>query len=264
MADVRILRKVTYPHEPFPDNTDLFPHWKVVLIYLQEYARKWGMFDSSEQDWNAAVSASTSNGHIQNHAVPLRPQNTPPDVARRQLPRRILYKRELYSTTWVKPQAGKEGFWRAISRPFPSNPDDLEYTDHIDVIIDATGHLVHPFIPFLPGKEEWLQNESGRKVVHSAYYRGPEPFTDKTVLIVGSGPSGLDGALQIGTTARKVGSLPNTVCNQRRVNNDKTQVYHAMNPAVVLPPSWPFERTARLAGFSKDAVLLGDGTQIDE
>lgn len=42
------------------------------------------------------------------------------------------------------------------------------------------------------------------------------------------------------------------------------QVYHAASPAVVLPPNWPFERKARLVGFSRDAVLFADGSQLTE
>jgi cation diffusion facilitator CzcD-associated flavoprotein CzcO len=40
--------------------------------------------------------------------------------------------------------------------------------------------------------------------MHSAFYRGPKAFKDQTVLVVGAGPSGLDGSLQIGRTAKKV------------------------------------------------------------
>ena len=42
------------------------------------------------------------------------------------------------------------------------------------------------------------------------------------------------------------------------------QVYHAASPTVVLPPDWLFERKARLVGFSKDAVLFADGSQLIE
>ena len=206
---------MTYPHEPFPDGTDLFPHWKVVLDYLQNYATKHGLYSSTQADWEAAEATAiysgaenTNDGNVHCRAnTPLRFVNTPAKSALKQLPRRIVCNRELYSTTWVSDEADAScGHWQAVSRTFPAKQGQapVEFYDKFDTIIDATGHLVHPSIPDLPGKDLWRAQDASRKVIHSAFYRGPEAYAGKTVLIVGTGPSGLDGALQIGAVAKKV------------------------------------------------------------
>lgn len=182
---------MTFPHVPFPDGTDLFPPWRVVLDYLYDYAQKWGLYSSSSEDWDASASPPT-NGHSINGTLnglpPLRPQNTPPEVAQKELPRRIICNRELYSAEWVGSTAlGEGGHWKAISKPFPPSRGSEEYEDTFDAIIDATGHLVHPSIPTFEGQDEWLDAKEGREIMHSAYYRGPKAFTGKTVLVIGSG-----------------------------------------------------------------------------
>lgn len=209
---------MTFPHSPFPDETDLFPHWTVVLQYLKDYALRWGLYNSSKEDWEQDLRGADPgiNGRptYSNHddgrhyeEILLRPSNTPADVAQRELPRRILCNRELYSATWVgSTELGKGGRWRVVSKPFPRGSDDTEeFEDDIDAIIDATGHLVHPSIPTFEGQDEWLAAQPGRRrITHSAFYRGPEAFRDQRVVIIGAGPSGLDGSLQIGRTAKKV------------------------------------------------------------
>ncbi|MDQ4120634.1 MAG: ArsO family NAD(P)H-dependent flavin-containing monooxygenase [Acidobacteriota bacterium] len=52
-------------------------------------------------------------------------------------------------------------------------------------VVSATGTWQKPFIPFHPG-----QNEFEGVQIHSAYYRSPEQFAGKTVLVVGGANSG--------------------------------------------------------------------------
>lgn len=179
---------MTFPHSPFPDHTDLFPHWTVVLDYLQDYARKWGLYNSEELDWNQNARAEAIHSSVPVDA-PLKFSNTQPSDARRQLPRRILCNREVYSATWIGPtEQGRGGKWKVISKRFPRNANDIEeYEDSFDAIIDGTGHLVHPSIPHWNGEDEWLAAKPGRQIIHSAFYRGPVAFNDKTVVIIGAG-----------------------------------------------------------------------------
>lgn len=186
----------------FPPGTDLFPHWTVILRWLQDYAQLWGLYDSDPADWER-VSSQTNGQALTSTRSDRKFTNTPADEARRTLPRRILCNRELYSATW----SAARNRWKVVSRTFPASTDGEEYEDDIAAIIDATGHLVHPAIQHWKGEEEWLQAGQGRSIMHSAYYRGPEQFRGKTVVVMGSGPSGLDGSLQISKTAQKV-SLP--------------------------------------------------------
>ena len=195
---------MTFPHSPFPDETDLFPHWTIVLDYLRSYAQGWGLYDSDPQDWNSKPEVMSSENCCPTNPTRC-PRNTSGDQARRELPRRILCNREFYSATWHgSTQLGQGGRWRVVSKPFPESMGSEQHTDEFDAIIDATGHLVHPSIPLFAGQEEWLGANSERRIMHSGFYRGPEAFRGKTVLVVGAGPSGLDGSLQISRTAKKV------------------------------------------------------------
>ncbi|XP_044263466.1 senecionine N-oxygenase-like [Tribolium madens] len=72
-------------------------------------------------------------------------------------------------------------------------------TEHYDAVIICNGHYSDPFIPDIPGVKCFL----GR-IKHSHEYRSPEPYNNKRVLIVGSGPSGLDISRQIANVASKV------------------------------------------------------------
>lgn len=51
-------------------------------------------------------------------------------------------------------------------------------------VVSATGRFSAPHVPPFPGRDSF----AGRQL-HSADYRGPEPFTDQRVMIVGAGNS---------------------------------------------------------------------------
>ncbi|KQJ81763.1 hypothetical protein BRADI_5g02930v3 [Brachypodium distachyon] len=68
-----------------------------------------------------------------------------------------------------------------------------------DAVVVATGHYSHPRLPRIDGMAEW-----GRRQLHSHWYRVPEPFRGETVVIVGSGDSGRDIALDILAVAKEV------------------------------------------------------------
>ncbi|TYJ53790.1 hypothetical protein B9479_005550 [Cryptococcus floricola] len=55
----------------------------------------------------------------------------------------------------------------------------------------TTGHYNAPYIPAIPGVDEWSATWPD-KIIHSQGYRTPAAYKDKTVLIVGIGTSGND------------------------------------------------------------------------
>ena len=76
-----------------------------------------------------------------------------------------------------------------------------------DHLVVAGGHFHFPKFPQWATNDaanQWSQNGKGRSIVHSVYFRDPEEFTGKIVLIVGSGPSGEDIAIHINGHAKKV------------------------------------------------------------
>ena len=97
------------------------------------------------------------------------------------------------------------------------DPDDAPpnaFRRTFDHLIVANGHNHYPNIPKWNGTDEWLANTPAgtpqREIIHSIYYRHPERYTNRTVVIVGAGASGRDAALQVGKIARVV-STPHLV-----------------------------------------------------
>jgi putative flavoprotein involved in K+ transport len=56
-----------------------------------------------------------------------------------------------------------------------------------DRVVIATGYNKHPFLPDWPGLDTYTGD-----LIHSAYYKNPEPYLGKTVLVVGTGNSGAE------------------------------------------------------------------------
>jgi putative flavoprotein involved in K+ transport len=56
-----------------------------------------------------------------------------------------------------------------------------------DRVVVATGYNKHPFLPDWPGLESFEGD-----LIHSAYYRNPQPYRGRTVLVVGTGNSGAE------------------------------------------------------------------------
>jgi NADPH-dependent 2,4-dienoyl-CoA reductase/sulfur reductase-like enzyme len=83
-----------------------------------------------------------------------------------------------------------------------------------DVVV-ATGYANTPYIPTWPN----VQRFSG-ELLHSAAYRCPDPYRGKRVLVIGSGPSGLQVAHDLSKTATKVWlavrTPPNILLRNRR------------------------------------------------
>ncbi len=59
-------------------------------------------------------------------------------------------------------------------------------------VVMATGYDHEPFVPEWPGRESWIGD-----LVHSSHYANPAAFAGRTVLVVGSGSSGLELAFDL-------------------------------------------------------------------
>ncbi|KAI9137235.1 hypothetical protein BKA69DRAFT_1099029 [Paraphysoderma sedebokerense] len=62
----------------------------------------------------------------------------------------------------------------------------------VDAVIIGNGHYQSPYIPEIPG----LQSFTGT-ILHSKFYRRPDSFKGKSVIVVGGGPSGCDISREI-------------------------------------------------------------------
>lgn len=72
-------------------------------------------------------------------------------------------------------------------------------TKEYDYVFVCNGHYNTPFIPTIAGLKEFKGD-----VMHSHDYRVPSIFTNKRVLVIGAGPSGMDIALEITSVTQKV------------------------------------------------------------
>lgn len=69
-------------------------------------------------------------------------------------------------------------------------------TETYDAVIVANGHFITPYIPDIRNIAEWNNAYPGL-ISHSKYYRRPEEFAGKKVIVVGNSASGADISNQI-------------------------------------------------------------------
>jgi hypothetical protein len=84
----------------------------------------------------------------------------------------------------------------------PNTDTATPITRRYDAMIVASGHYGLPYMPEIPGAEDW--KASGRHIIHSIWYREPSIFKGRTLLVVGGGPSGFDLVADSAAIARTV------------------------------------------------------------
>ncbi|XP_067132508.1 flavin-containing monooxygenase 5-like [Centruroides vittatus] len=81
------------------------------------------------------------------------------------------------------------GKWKVVAKVIDTN---VEEEDVYDAIMVCTGSYSKPFYPSFPGRETFQGD-----VLHSHHYKEPSKFKDKRVLIVGTGNSAADVAVDV-------------------------------------------------------------------
>lgn len=81
---------------------------------------------------------------------------------------------------------------QAVSRDGRGKVDEEAF----DAVVVASGHFNVPYVPHVPGIEEWITAHPG-SISHSKFYRRPEHYTGKKVVVVGNSASGIDIGAQI-------------------------------------------------------------------
>jgi cation diffusion facilitator CzcD-associated flavoprotein CzcO len=91
--------------------------------------------------------------------------------------------------------------------------DGSVFHKSFDHIIVAAGNNHHPYSPTWEGVEGWRANtppgSPKRDILHSLYYRDPEQWRGRTVIVVGGSASGRDISTGLEHSARKVRVQPN-------------------------------------------------------
>ncbi|KAF2260643.1 flavin-containing monooxygenase [Lojkania enalia] len=85
------------------------------------------------------------------------------------------------------------GSWRIKTRKLRSNEENEE---EFDALVVANGHFIVPYVPDILAIKEWNEKFPGA-ISHSKYFRRPEDFSGKKVVVVGNSASGLDISSQI-------------------------------------------------------------------
>ena len=168
---------MTYPRFPFPPYTPLYPPSDHIQAYHHSFAAHFELYPY------------------------------------------IRFNHSLESAYWVG--NASNGFWElSISTdgpreeivPFNKTPGhDLRHgsrvTRRFDHLAVAVGRNHYPSFPVWASgtaANEWLGNGKGRRVMHSIYFRKPEEFAGKIILVVGAGSSGVDIAAQCNGLAKRV------------------------------------------------------------
>ncbi|XP_023217740.1 dimethylaniline monooxygenase [N-oxide-forming] 5-like [Centruroides sculpturatus] len=89
-----------------------------------------------------------------------------------------------------------KGKWKVTAIDLETSNKEV---DTYDAVMICTGCNSNPFIPSLPGLEEFKGN-----VFHSWHYKEPSKFSNRRVLVVGTGNSGSDVAVDLCGVAKTI------------------------------------------------------------
>ncbi|XP_031621424.1 flavin-containing monooxygenase FMO GS-OX5-like [Contarinia nasturtii] len=126
--------------------------------------------------------------------------------------------------------------WKISVKNLPTN--NIE-TYVFDAVFVCNGHNCVPSQPHFEGLNEFQGHH-----MHSHNYRRAEAFKDKTVVIIGAGPSGIDLCNAISKCAKTV-----------------VFSHHTHNPNHVYPSN--VVRKGSVQRFTKNGAVFADGSEID-
>lgn len=104
------------------------------------------------------------------------------------------------------------------------------FQDTFHIILVCNGHYSKPHSVELTGSREFLA--SGRNIFHSQSYKTPKPFIERRVLVIGSGPSGVD----ISVDLSKVASI--VFVSHRKTKGSLFQGQNECDPLEVAPVNY--------------------------
>ncbi|KAI1492236.1 putative flavin dependent monooxygenase [Biscogniauxia mediterranea] len=144
-----------------------------------------------------------------------------------------------------KISSGKKSCWQVETLDMDTNQKRIT---EFDAVIVASGHYNDPFIPDIKGLGEFNRTHPGC-ISHSKFYRRPDQYKGKKVVIVGNSASGIDLSAQI-----------SAVCQQPIIVSEKAKPVTAVEEkpwAKLLPEVSEFLPAERAVRFS-DGTLEKD------
>lgn len=85
--------------------------------------------------------------------------------------------------------------WNLVLRMFGKDQDYV-WNESFDAVVVATGHYDVPYIPNVPGLQEFYDN-SKNTIIHTKAYRSREDFKNKKTIVVGASVSAMDAIQDI-------------------------------------------------------------------
>ncbi|KAI1338981.1 FAD/NAD(P)-binding domain-containing protein [Xylariaceae sp. FL0016] len=146
-----------YSDLDFPQGCKIFPSRQVVQDYIIDYAK----------DVRHLVKFSTQVTNI-----------------------------SLHDATVLGIDQGQNQIQEQWDLSFKNLQNGDEHKVTYDAVVIASGHYSTPHIPSVHAMEAFNDTNPG-VISHSKYYRTAEAYRNKRVMVVGTGPSGLDIAAQI-------------------------------------------------------------------
>ena len=96
------------------------------------------------------------------------------------------------------------GYWQLTTFDRTYNRTTHAKFDHLIV---ATGHNHYPNEPRFRGQQVWEASAPVRKILHSIFYREPDVYRGRNILLVGGGTSARDIAQHVVEFANSVWSV---------------------------------------------------------
>lgn len=182
-----------------------------------------------------------------------------------------MYKLKVQRPVHVEKVVRKRGLYHIVTK---------QATYFGKAVVSATGSFAKPFIPEISGMKHF-----GGKILHSAAYQHPEPFTGKEIIIVGEGNSGAQILAEVSQyahtswlTEKAPSFLPDEV-DGRVLFDRASALYEAkkqgksfQSPSlgdIVMVPSVKEARTRgalianpAIAHFEKEGVVLKSGEYV--
>ena len=114
----------------------------------------------------------------------------------------------------------------------------LEVTELFDAVMVCNGHYAVPHLPAISNMGKFKG-----EIVHSHSYRTPQPYANKTIVVLGAGPSATDISIDLTSCAKHV------IMSHRAKIKDNMPKIVEQRPAVV--------------GFTRNGVVLSDSSECD-
>ncbi|XP_063231831.1 uncharacterized protein LOC134536150 isoform X2 [Bacillus rossius redtenbacheri] len=148
-----------------------------------------------------------------------------------------------------------EQAWRVAVEDSATKEEKVE---EFDAVIVCNGHFCTPYIPSIPGIEDFKGVP-----IHSHVYRNPEIYKERTVIILGANSSGVDICLEVSKYAKLVYLSHNLPPLGVKADGVAQASFPSKTEARKLDKALPCNITqvAGIESFSGGAFVLRDGTK---